>query len=79
MDREVYYKAKLDSVPAKWNSFCYIVKTEEPTPIGSVFYFSEAAKNKPINKNVGDEGYLVLENNLFHHWKDSEVQEEYKE
>jgi len=48
-------KAKLLYCPEKWNTFCYIVETEDKKEI---IYFSESAIGKPINKNINDIGYI---------------------
>jgi hypothetical protein len=56
-EETIYHLAKVIALPAKWNSFCYIVESKE---IGkdSPVYFSESATGKPVNKQVDEEGFI---------------------
>jgi hypothetical protein len=53
----VYHLAKVIALPAKWNSFCYIVESKEMGK-DSPMYFSESAMGKPVNKQVDEEGFI---------------------
>lgn len=64
------YKAKLISLPAKWNSFHYVVETEIDELSYKYLYFSEAAPGKPdVNSELNKEGFVIFDGTIFI-WKD---------
>ena len=65
------FKAKLTALPAKWNTFHYIVETDSDELSYKYLYFSEAAPGKPANVELNQTG-LVRFDGLIFHWENAE-------
>lgn len=58
--------AKLVALPAKWNTFHYIVETDAEENSNRVLYFSEAARGKPLNTELNEVGTVRFDGLIFH-------------
>jgi hypothetical protein len=68
------YKAKLRAQPASWNTFHYIVDILTMGAKDTVLYFSEAAVGKPVDVEVGQEGFVYFDGTVYH-WSSDEIKE----
>ena len=69
MNYNEYLKAKLISLPERWNSYCYVVETEKSSPPYKTVYFTESAPGKPIGIPLGTEGFVIYKNPGIFYWQ----------